>query len=75
MTKLSYQSGLGNYHSTEAKAGALPKDQNSPQKVPLGLFAEQIPGTAFTAPRSHNLFSWLYRVQPSVTHGAYKKQT
>jgi homogentisate 1,2-dioxygenase len=32
----------------------LPKNQNSPQKCPYGLYAEQLSGTAFTAPREHN---------------------
>lgn len=28
--------------------------QNSPQKCPYGLYAEQLSGTAFTAPREYN---------------------
>ena len=36
----------------EAVAGALPVGQNSPQKCPLGLYAEQLSGAAFTAPRA-----------------------
>ena len=39
-TELRYQSGFANEFATEAVPGALPKGQNSPQKVPLGLFAE-----------------------------------
>lgn len=35
---------------------------------PYGLYAEQLSGTAFTAPRSENQRSWLYRIRPSVTH-------
>lgn len=61
-----YLSGLGNHFSSEARVGALPLDQNSPQKAPLGLYAEQLSGSAFTAPRSTNLYSWLYRIHPSV---------
>ena len=34
--------------------GALPEGQNSPQRPPLGLYAEQISGTPFTAPRAQN---------------------
>lgn len=63
-----YLSGFGNHFSSEARAGALPLDQNSPQKAPLGLYPEQLSGSAFTAPRSTNLFSWLYRIRPSVQH-------
>src|SRR5574340_288742 len=47
-----YQSGFGNEFATEALPGALPVGQNSPQKVPYGLYAEQFSGTAFTAPRA-----------------------
>ena len=65
---LSYHEGFGNHFGSEALKGALPKGQNSPQKCEYGLYAEQLSGTAFTAPRASNQFSWLYRVQPSVTH-------
>jgi homogentisate 1,2-dioxygenase len=65
---LRYQSGFGNEFATEAVNGALPKGQNSPQKHPLGLYAEQWSGTSFTAPRASNRRSWLYRIRPSVTH-------
>lgn len=61
-------SGFGNHHATEALPGALPSNQNSPQKPERGLFAEQLNGSAFTEPRSHNLHSWLYRLKPSVAH-------
>jgi homogentisate 1,2-dioxygenase len=64
----TYNTGFGNEFSTEAVAGALPKGQNSPQKPPLGLYAEQLSGTAFTAPRHLNRRSWLYRMRPSVVH-------
>src|SRR3546814_4085111 len=46
-----YQSGFGNEFATEAVPGALPQGRNSPQKVAHGLYAEQLSGTAFTAPR------------------------
>jgi homogentisate 1,2-dioxygenase len=65
---LLYQSGFGNEFATEAVANALPKGQNSPQKHPLGLYTEQLSGTAFTAPRSTNRRTWTYRIRPSVTH-------
>jgi homogentisate 1,2-dioxygenase len=50
----------------------LPVGQNSPQKVPFGLYAEQLSGTAFTAPRHENRRSWLYRLRPSAGHGRYE---
>ena len=50
--KLDYLSGFGNEHASEAVPGALPRGQNSPQRAPLGLYAEQLCGTAFTAPRA-----------------------
>ncbi|HEX7781254.1 MAG TPA: homogentisate 1,2-dioxygenase [Sphingobium sp.] len=60
--------GFGNYHVTEAVAGALPVGRNSPQHVPYGLYAEQLSGTAFTAPRQENQRTWLYRMRPSAAH-------
>lgn len=63
-----YLSGLGNSLSSEAVAGTLPRGQNSPLVCPLGLYAEQLSGTPFTAPRARNLRTWLYRIKPSVTH-------
>ena len=47
-----YMSGFGNSFETEALAGALPVGRNSPQKVRYGLYAEQLSGSPFTAPRS-----------------------
>src|SRR5579875_2003248 len=68
---LNYQPGFGNEHSSEALDGALPVGQNSPQKVPYGLYAEQFSGTAFTAPRHANRRSWLYRIRPAALHGGF----
>ncbi len=70
---LSYQSGFGNEHATEAVVGALPVGQNTPQHVPFGLYAEQISGTAFTVPRHRSRRVWLYRIRPSAMHGPYKR--
>lgn len=67
-----YQSGFGNHFSSEALPGALPEGQNSPQKVPYGLVAELLSGSAFTMPRHGNLRTWFYRIRPSVVHGALK---
>ena len=66
-----YQSGFGNEFATEAVAGALPIGRNSPQRVAHGLYAEQLSGTAFTAPRHANRRSWLYRIRPAAMHGAF----
>ena len=63
-----YQPGFGNDFETESVPGALPQGQNSPQQCPLGLYAEQLSGSPFTAPRSKNERSWLYRIRPSVRH-------
>ncbi|MFF2653474.1 homogentisate 1,2-dioxygenase [Streptomyces sp. NPDC058045] len=65
---LTYLSGFGNEHSSEAVPGALPHGRNSPQRAPLGLYAEQLSGSAFTEPRAHNRRSWLYRIRPSAAH-------
>jgi homogentisate 1,2-dioxygenase len=63
--------GFGNEHASEAVPGALPVGRNSPQQVPLGLYAEQLSATAFTAPRSENRRTWVYRVRPSAAHGPF----
>lgn len=63
-----YMSGFGNDFESEALPGALPQGQNSPQRCPYGLYAEQLSGTAFTAPRGRNQRSWCYRIRPSVRH-------
>ncbi|HEY3918632.1 MAG TPA: homogentisate 1,2-dioxygenase [Stellaceae bacterium] len=72
MSELRYLSGFGNEFATEAVAGALPQGQNSPQQPPLGLYAEQLSGTPFTAPRAENRRSWLYRIRPSAMHPPFK---
>src|SRR6476620_2857358 len=66
-----YQSGFGNAFATEAVEGTLPVGRNSPQRVAHGLYAEQLSGTAFTAPRSENRRSWLYRIRPAAMHGTF----
>jgi homogentisate 1,2-dioxygenase len=63
-----YMPGFGNDFETEALPGALPHGQNSPQKCAYGLYAEQLSGSPFMAPRGANERSWLYRIQPSVLH-------
>lgn len=67
--------GFGNEFSSEALPGALPVGQNNPQRCPYGLYAEQLSGTAFTAPRESNQRSWLYRIRPTVVHRPFTKAT
>lgn len=72
--ELQYMPGFGNDFETESLPGALPIGQNSPQKCAYGLYAEQLSGSPFTAPRGSNERSWLYRIRPSVRHtGRFKK--
>src|SRR6202162_4564244 len=71
-TPLRYQSGFGNEFASEAVEGVLPRGQNSPQQVAHGLYAEQLSGTAFTAPRGVNRRTWLYRMRPSVAHKPFE---
>ena len=68
-----YFPGFGNHVSTEAVPGALPVGRNSPQKPAFGLYAEQLSGTAFTAPRHENRRSWLYRLRPTAEHPPYTR--
>ncbi len=66
ITHPEYQSGFGNEFASEALPGALPVGQNNPQKPPLGLYTEQLSGTAFTVPNARNRRNWHYRIRPSV---------
>ena len=71
---VDYLSGFGNGFETEALPGALPIGRNSPQKCAYGLYAEQLSGSPFTAPRASNERSWLYRIRPTLQHwGAFQK--
>eukprot|EP01147_Barroeca_monosierra_P007813 gene7814-654_t len=72
---LKYFTGFANEMSSEAIQGSLPIGQNTPQKCPHGLYAEQLSGTAFTRPRVHNQRSWLYRIRPAVVHSPFKPVT
>ena len=42
------------------------------RQVAFGLYAEQLSGSAFTAPRAENLRSWLYRLRPSAMHRPFR---
>ena len=64
----TYMPGFGNDFETESLPGALPQGMNSPQRPAYGLYAEQLSGSPFTAPRGTNERSWLYRIRPSVKH-------
>ncbi len=72
MESNGYQSGFGNEFASEAMPGTLPVGRNSPQRVAHGLYAEQLTGTAFTAPRHANRRSWLYRIRPAAMHGRFE---
>lgn len=72
---LRYLHGFGCHHSSEAEKGALPELGNTPQVCPMGLYAEQINGTAFTKARHANQKAWTYRIRPSADHGRYTKVT
>ena len=63
---VKYLTGFGNGFETEALPGALPIGRNSPQSCAYGLYAEQLSGSPFTAPRAINERSWLYRIRPTV---------
>lgn len=68
-----YLTGFGNEHATEALPGALPVGRNSPQRCPYGLYAEQLSGTAFTAPRHANRRTWTYRIRPAAVHRPFTR--
>ena len=70
---LRYMTGLGGHFETEAVAGALPKGRNSPQRPAYGLYAEQLSGSPFTAPRHENRRSWLYRMRPTADHRPFTR--
>jgi homogentisate 1,2-dioxygenase len=69
----AYMTGLGNEHASEALPGALPIGQNSPQRCPYGLYAEQLSGTAFTVARHVNRRTWTYRIRPGVMHEPFRR--
>jgi homogentisate 1,2-dioxygenase len=72
-TGFEHSAGFGNEHHSEAVPGALPVGRNSPQRAPLGLYAEQHSATAFTEPRAHNRRSWVYRIRPSAAHPPFRR--
>ena len=72
-----YLTGFGSHFSSvhPKYPDALPIGQNSPQKCAYGLYAEQLSGTAFTAPRTENARTWFYRIRPSVVHKPFMRYT
>ena len=73
MDELEYLTGFGAHLASEAVVGALPTGRNSPQQPAFGLYAEQVSGTAFTAPRHENRRSWLYRMRPTADHRPFTR--
>ena len=73
MDELRYLTGFGAHVESEAVPGALPKGRNSPQRPAFGLYAEQLSGSAFTAPRHENRRSWLYRMRPTADHRPFTR--
>src|SRR5438105_6817587 len=56
---LSYATGFGNEHSSEALVGALPVGRNMPQRPAYGLYTELLSETAFTETRQNTRRTWL----------------
>ncbi|KAF2401382.1 Homogentisate 1,2-dioxygenase [Trichodelitschia bisporula] len=67
-----YLNGFNCYHESEAMPDTLPLGRNSPQRPAHGLYTEKLSGTSFTAPRSENQQTWLYRILPSVKHESFE---
>lgn len=58
--------------SSECLAGAVPLVNNTPRKPAYGLRTERLSGTAFVAPRDHNLQTFMYRVASSLDHEPFE---
>ncbi|KAK9464608.1 homogentisate 1,2-dioxygenase-like protein [Lipomyces arxii] len=67
----TYQAGFNNCLASEAIPGTLPQGQNSPRQVRFGLYAEQLTGSAFVAPRPNHKAAWVYRMRPAVSHKGF----
>ncbi|KAG9510865.1 Homogentisate 1,2-dioxygenase, partial [Fragariocoptes setiger] len=77
-----YMNGFGNEFESEVHEPGIglvhnlpPPGQLNPQRCSNNLYAEQLSGTAFTAPRAAQRRSWLYRVRPSCKHGSFQPYT
>src|SRR3954451_6152839 len=65
---LRYMTGFGGHFESEAVDGALPRGRNSPQRPAYGLYAEQLSGSSFTAPRHENRRSGRSPMRPTADH-------
>jgi homogentisate 1,2-dioxygenase len=63
-----YQYGFGNRHQSEVLPGTLPVAQNNPQLPRFNLYTEGLTSSAFTAPRTVNASTYMYRCRPSVAN-------
>ena len=63
-----YMSGFANEFATEALQRIAKEPELTAAMRIYGLYAEQISGTAFTAPRHSNRRSWTYRIRPAAMH-------
>ena len=70
---LSYSTGFGNEHSSEALVGALPVGRNNPQRPAYGLYTELFSETAFAELRHNTRRTWLYRIRPSIVHPPFER--
>jgi homogentisate 1,2-dioxygenase len=70
---LRTQPGFGSTLVSEALEGALPRDQNTPRRAPLGLYPELYNFTPFTVRRTDNGRAWLYRIRPSTLHTPFSE--
>ncbi len=69
--KLTMLSGFGSTLASEALEGALPRNQNAPQRCPYGLYPELLNGTPFTMKNVENSRLWTYRIRPSASEASY----
>lgn len=70
----TYLAGYMGVLQSEALPDAVPKTQRIPREVKYNLIPECITGSSFTAPRTANLSTWLYRIHPTVgSHGAFER--
>ncbi|CAG2179141.1 unnamed protein product [Oppiella nova] len=72
INNLKYLSGFGNEFASEDSRcpNSLPIGQNTPQVCPYGLYAEQLSGTAFTAPRDQNERAYIFSKQVVISDPA-----
>src|SRR5437763_1716789 len=59
--------------ATGADRGALPAGRDAPERAPVGLYAEQLSGTAFTQPRPVRGRTLVYRILRSAAHPRFSR--